>query len=90
LSRCRAGRRSAGRWSGWAWSGRGDAAVRGGSTAGGSATDGWSWQLDVMGGGGVLLAGGTEVKALTAIDDHSGFCLAVGLARHLLRADCLT
>jgi transposase InsO family protein len=35
------------------------------------------WQLDVM--GGVLLAGGAEVKAVTAIDDHSRFCLAVGL-----------
>ena len=35
------------------------------------------WQLDVM--GGVLLEDGTEVKAVTAIDDHSRFCLAVGL-----------
>jgi transposase InsO family protein len=35
------------------------------------------WQLDVM--GGVLLDDGTEVKAVTAIDDHSRFCLAVGL-----------
>ena len=35
------------------------------------------WQLDVM--GGVLLEGGTDLKAVTAIDDHSRFCLAVGL-----------
>jgi hypothetical protein len=35
------------------------------------------WQLDVM--GGVLLDDGGEVKAVTAIDDHSRFCLAVGL-----------
>src|SRR5215213_7998764 len=35
------------------------------------------WQLDVM--GGVLLDDGGELKAVTAIDDHSRFCLAVGL-----------
>jgi transposase InsO family protein len=35
------------------------------------------WQLDVM--GSVLLEGGGELKAVTAIDDHSRFCLAVGL-----------
>jgi transposase InsO family protein len=35
------------------------------------------WQLDVM--GGVLLNDGRELKAVTAIDDHSRFCLAVGL-----------
>ena len=35
------------------------------------------WQLDVM--GGVLLEGGGELKAVTAVDDHSRFCLAVGL-----------
>jgi transposase InsO family protein len=35
------------------------------------------WQLDVM--GSVLLEGGGEVKAVTAIDDHSRYCLAVGL-----------
>lgn len=35
------------------------------------------WQLDVM--GGVLLDDGAELKAVTAIDDHSRFCLAVGL-----------
>jgi transposase len=35
------------------------------------------WQLDVM--GGVLLEDGVELKAVTAIDDHSRFCLAAGL-----------
>jgi transposase InsO family protein len=35
------------------------------------------WQLDVM--GGVQLADGTEVKAVTGIDDHSRFCVAFGL-----------
>jgi transposase InsO family protein len=35
------------------------------------------WQLDVM--GGVLLEDGTDLKAVTAVDDHSRFCLAVGL-----------
>ena len=45
------------------------------------------WQLDVM--GGVLLADDTELKAVTAIDDHSRFCLAVGLvARATSRPVC--
>jgi transposase InsO family protein len=35
------------------------------------------WQLDVM--GGVMLRDGRELKAVTAIDDHSRYCLAVGL-----------
>jgi hypothetical protein len=35
------------------------------------------WQLDVM--GGVLLEDGTDLKAVTAIDDHSRLCLVVGL-----------
>ena len=35
------------------------------------------WQLDVM--GGVMLHDGRELKAVTAIDDHSRYCLAVGL-----------
>jgi transposase InsO family protein len=35
------------------------------------------WQLDVM--GGVLLDDGQELKAVTAIDDHSRYCLGVGL-----------
>jgi len=35
------------------------------------------WQFDVM--GGIPLVDGTEVKAVTGIDDHSRFCVAVGL-----------
>jgi transposase InsO family protein len=35
------------------------------------------WQLDVM--GGVLLEDGRELKAVTGVDDHSRFCVAVGL-----------
>jgi hypothetical protein len=35
------------------------------------------WQLDVM--GGVRLVDGSEVKAVTGIDDHSRFCVAFGL-----------
>ncbi len=35
------------------------------------------WQFDVM--GGIMLTDGTEVKAVTGIDDHSRFCVAVGL-----------
>jgi hypothetical protein len=35
------------------------------------------WQLDVM--GGIRLAGGAELKAVTGIDDHSRFCVAFGL-----------
>lgn len=35
------------------------------------------WQFDVM--GGILLTDGTELKAVTGIDDHSRFCVAVGL-----------
>jgi transposase InsO family protein len=35
------------------------------------------WQLDVM--GGVRLADGSELKAVTGIDDHSRFCVAFGL-----------
>jgi transposase len=31
------------------------------------------WQMDVM--GGVLLDDGTELKAVTGIDDHSRFCV---------------
>jgi hypothetical protein len=38
------------------------------------------WQLDEM--GGVRLDDGGELKAVTAIDDHSRFCLAVGLVEH--------
>jgi transposase InsO family protein len=35
------------------------------------------WQMDVM--GGVMLDDGTEVKAVTGIDDNSRFMIAVGL-----------
>jgi transposase InsO family protein len=35
------------------------------------------WQLDVM--GGIWLADGRELKAVTGIDDHSRFCGAAGL-----------
>jgi transposase InsO family protein len=35
------------------------------------------WQLDVM--GAVLLADGSELKAVTGVDDHSRFAVAVGL-----------
>ncbi len=35
------------------------------------------WQLDVM--GGIWLADGRELKAVTGIDDHSRFCVAAGL-----------
>ena len=35
------------------------------------------WQMDVM--GGIPLTDGSEVKAVTGIDDHSRFCVAVGL-----------
>jgi transposase InsO family protein len=35
------------------------------------------WQLDVM--GGIWLADGHELKAVTGIDDHSRFCVAAGL-----------
>jgi transposase InsO family protein len=37
------------------------------------------WQMDVM--GGVLLEGGTELKVVTGIDDHSRFCVAAGLVK---------
>jgi hypothetical protein len=35
------------------------------------------WQLDVM--GGIWLADGRELKAVTGSDDHSRFCVAAGL-----------
>jgi transposase InsO family protein len=35
------------------------------------------WQFDVM--GGVMLTDGRELKAVTGVDDHSRFCVAVGL-----------
>jgi transposase InsO family protein len=45
------------------------------------------WQLDVV--GGIMLTDGTELKALTAIDDHSRYCVAAGLMeRATSRAVC--
>jgi transposase InsO family protein len=45
------------------------------------------WQLDVM--GGIWLADGRELKAVTGIDDHSRFCVAAGLIeRANARAVC--
>jgi transposase InsO family protein len=45
------------------------------------------WQMDVV--GGVLLADGTECKVLTGVDDHSRFCVAVGImTRAISRAVC--
>jgi transposase InsO family protein len=35
------------------------------------------WQMDVV--GGIVLVDGSEVKAVTAVDDHSRYCIAVGL-----------
>jgi transposase InsO family protein len=35
------------------------------------------WQIDVM--GGVMLTDGTELKAITGIDDHSRFCVIATL-----------
>jgi transposase InsO family protein len=37
------------------------------------------WQMDVM--GGVLLDDGAEVKVVTAVDDHSRFCVTATLVR---------
>jgi hypothetical protein len=37
------------------------------------------WQMDVV--GGILLADGTSLKALTGIDDHSRFIVCAGLMR---------
>jgi transposase InsO family protein len=45
------------------------------------------WQLDVM--GGIWLADGRELKAVTGIDDHSRFCVAAGLVeRATARSVC--
>jgi transposase InsO family protein len=45
------------------------------------------WQMDVM--GGIWLADGRELKAVTGIDDHSRFCVAAGLVeRANARAVC--
>ncbi|RBY78247.1 helix-turn-helix domain-containing protein, partial [Blastococcus sp. TF02A-26] len=45
------------------------------------------WQMDVV--GGIGLADGTSVKALTGVDDHSRFCVsAVLMPRERTRAVC--
>jgi transposase InsO family protein len=45
------------------------------------------WQMDVV--GGILLADGSELKALTGLDDHSRFCVVAGLMpRATSRAVC--
>jgi len=45
------------------------------------------WQLDVV--GGIVLADGTELKALTGVDDYSRFCVVAGLMeRATARAVC--
>jgi transposase InsO family protein len=45
------------------------------------------WQMDVV--GGILLADGSELKALTGIDDHSRFIVCAGLmARANSRSVC--
>jgi transposase InsO family protein len=45
------------------------------------------WQLDVV--GGIVLRDGTELKALTGVDDYSRFCVAAGLVeRATARAVC--
>jgi len=45
------------------------------------------WQMDVM--GGVWLASGQELKAVTGVDDNSRFCVAAGLVeRANARAVC--
>jgi transposase InsO family protein len=46
------------------------------------------WQLDIM--GGVFLAGGTEAKIVTGVDDHSRYCVICQVvARATGRAVCL-
>src|SRR5262245_9243830 len=45
------------------------------------------WQLDVV--GGIMLADGTELKALTGVDDYSRFCVIASLMeRATARAVC--
>jgi len=49
------------------------------------------WQMDVV--AGVILESGTELKVFTCVDDHSRFCVAVGIVerargeRHRARAE---
>jgi len=35
------------------------------------------WQMDIV--GGVILDSGTELKVVTCVDDHSRYCVAVGI-----------
>jgi transposase InsO family protein len=35
------------------------------------------WQMDIV--GGVILESGNELKVVTSVDDHSRFCVAVGM-----------
>jgi transposase InsO family protein len=45
------------------------------------------WQLDLV--GGIALIDGTELKALTGVDDHSRFCVSAALMRRATgRAVC--
>ena len=44
------------------------------------------WQLDVT--GSVFLAGGTELKLISGIDDHSRFCVIALVVRRATRAVC--
>ena len=41
--------------------------------------------MDVM--GGVILTDGTELKAITGIDDHSRYCVIAKLVHRATKAD---
>jgi hypothetical protein len=45
------------------------------------------WQIDVM--AGVMLDDETDLKVVTAIDDHSRFCIAAGLVRRATSRRCV-
>jgi hypothetical protein len=45
------------------------------------------WQLDIV--GGIWLADGCELKAVTGIDDHSRFCVMAGLSSGPMPAACV-
>ena len=46
------------------------------------------WQMDLV--GGIFLAGGTEAKLVTGVDDHSRFCVICQVVvRATGRAVCL-
>ena len=44
------------------------------------------WQFDVV--GGIPLIDGSELKAVTRLDDHSRYCVAVGLVARPHRGQC--